>query len=128
MNRLAQTADSSHTSSPSPWANLIPNLPDSSMSVMLAKKLVKPAVDSPVATFVPKRYEAGYAYPLLVWLHDSGGNERHLPQVMRHISLQNFVAVAPRATQVSASDHRGFEWRQKSDAIADAEEAVDEAI
>jgi phospholipase/carboxylesterase len=125
INRLAQ---SSEVSDSSPWQDLIPVLPDSSINAVLAKKLVRPAVDAPIATFLPKHYEAGYAYPLIVWLHDSGENERHLPQVMRHISLQNFVAVAPRATNVSTVDKRGFDWRQKSDAIADADEAVDNAI
>jgi phospholipase/carboxylesterase len=125
INRLAQSADQHDVS---PWHDLIPVLPDTSMSTVLAKKLIRPAVEAPLATYLPKRYEAGYAYPLIVWLHNSGGNERHLPLVMRHISLQNFVAVAPRATHASALDKRGFDWRQKGDAIADAEEVVDNAI
>lgn len=125
INRLAQSTDPVDSS---PLHDLLPVIPDTSMSVVLAKKLIRPAVEAPLATFLPKHYEAKYAYPLVVWLHDSGGNERHLPQVMRHISLQNFVAVAPRATHVSTVDSRGFDWRQKSDAIADAEEAVDNAI
>ncbi len=128
INRLAQSADSNPPTSSSPWADLIPHIPDSSMSTLLAKKLARPATDSPVATFIPKHYESGYAYPLLVWLHDSGGNERHLPQVMRHISLQNFVAVAPRAPHASSADRRLFDWRQQSDAITQAEQVIDDAI
>jgi phospholipase/carboxylesterase len=42
--------------------------------------------------------------------------------------LQNFVAVAPRATHASSADNRSFDWRQKSDAIAEAEQAIDVAI
>lgn len=128
MNRLASTVDSSQPSTASPWADLIPHVPESSMNVLLATKLVRPATTAPTATFLPKHYESGYAYPLLIWLHDSGGNERHLSQVMRHISLQNFVAVAPRAPHAMPAESHAFDWRQKSDAIAQAEEAVDDAI
>ena len=31
---------------------------------------------TPSATFQPIHYEKGYAYPLVVWLHGPGGNER----------------------------------------------------
>jgi len=57
-----------------------------------------PALDGEHALFGPIHYESGYAYPLLVWLHGLGGNERQLLHVMPQISLRNFVAVAPRAT------------------------------
>ena len=48
--------------------------------------------------FGPLHYEPSYAYPLLVWMHSSGDNERQLQRVMPLISMRNYVAVAPRGT------------------------------
>ena len=52
----------------------------------------------PYATFAPIHYEERYAYPLLVWLHDSASNEQELRQVMPLVSMRNYVAIAPRGT------------------------------
>lgn len=78
------------------------------------------------ATFTPLGYEAGYAYPLIVWLHGSGSSERELPQVMRHVSPRNFLAVAPRGVSDRVNEEYG--WRQESSEIEQAETAVEEAI
>jgi phospholipase/carboxylesterase len=94
----------------------------------LSERLDKPRLFCPptsLSSFMPMHYEAGYAYPLIVWLHDNGLNEDSLPQVMPHISLRNFVAVAPRATQPCGT---GFAWQQSASAIEAAEEAVADAI
>ncbi|MDR1480659.1 MAG: hypothetical protein LBJ00_17160 [Planctomycetaceae bacterium] len=53
----------------------------------------------------PVHYEAGYSYPLFVWLHDSNCDERQLLQIMPQISLQNYVAVAPRGKTVAQPDN-----------------------
>ena len=123
MNRLAVPA-ASHT----PWTHLIPDPPAGGAESLLATSSVGKSIDSPVATFVPLNYEPGYAYPLLVWLHESRGNERHLPQVMQHLSTQNFVAVAPRGSHPASDTDRGYCWQQQPQAIEAANEAVNEAI
>lgn len=122
MNRLAAPPKSQP-----PWHSLIPTPPISSVGTLLADRRIRPAVETPVATFLPTGYEPGYSYPLVVWLHESGTNERHLPQVMQHISTQNFVAVAPRGPQ-PATAQRGYQWTQKPDAILESGKAVDDAI
>ena len=77
------------------------------------------------ATFTPQGYEENYAYPLLVWLHDDGCDERCLPRLMPHVSLRNFVAAAPRgATRLED----GFGWRQSLGSIDASIEAVAGAI
>jgi pimeloyl-ACP methyl ester carboxylesterase len=43
--------------------------------------------------FVPQGYEAGYDYPLLVWLTDPTAIGFDLGRVMARLSLRNFVAV-----------------------------------
>jgi phospholipase/carboxylesterase len=62
------------------------------------------------AVFVPLHYEANYAYPLIVWLHDNGEDEHHLADRMFEISMRNYVGVAPRAPERDWD--KGFCWPQ----------------
>jgi len=48
---------------------------------------------SGMSVFVPQAYEAGYDYPLLVWLSDPTSAGFDLGRVMPRLSLRNFVAV-----------------------------------
>ncbi len=50
----------------------------------------------PHVLFSPIHYEPSYAYPLLVWLHDTGGDERQIMHLMPALSMRNYVAVAPQ--------------------------------
>jgi phospholipase/carboxylesterase len=50
----------------------------------------------PHILFSPMHYEPNYAYPLLVWLHHSGEDERQIMRIMPIVSMRNYVAVAPR--------------------------------
>jgi phospholipase/carboxylesterase len=72
--------------------------------------------------FGPLHYEAGYAYPLVVWLHGWGDDETQLKRVMPLVSMQNFVAVAPRGTRPVPSEQegrQGYTWpRGKAGAVA----------
>jgi len=86
------------------------------------------ALDVPYATFAPIHYEEGYAYPLLVWLHGSAGNERELRQAMPHISMRNFVAVAPRGVCESEYAAGRFGWRQTESAIEAAHNRINDCI
>jgi phospholipase/carboxylesterase len=84
-------------------------------------------VETRVQTFAPQGYEPGYAYPLLVWLHDAGSNERALPLVMKHVSVRNYVGVAPRGAAGEQRDgDRG--WAPDPDGVESAEQAVAHAI
>lgn len=79
----------------------------------------QPTHDSPQATtFQPVHYEPGYAYPLVVWLHDAGQTHESLPSVMAHISTRNYVAIAP------AWEHVGKPWQESGEGIAWTEQAV----
>ena len=44
--------------------------------------------------FIPRGYESGYDYPLLVWLSDPLGSPVDLGRCMTRVSLRNFVAVS----------------------------------
>lgn len=77
------------------------------------------------ATFIPCGFESEYAYPLLVWLHGAGTDPDTLPEVMRHVSVRNFVAVAPHDDSPHAVDSP---WNPAPEAAATAEDAVFDAI
>lgn len=79
-----------------------------------------------VTFFAPMHYEPGYSYPLIVWLHGTGGDERHLMRMMPLVSMRNYVAVAPRATQpVDATNPQlGYRWLQTEEHIQAAEQFV----
>jgi phospholipase/carboxylesterase len=79
------------------------------------------------ASLGPMHYEPKYAYPLFIWLHGSGGDERQLHSIMPHISLRNYVAIAPRGT-TPESNQRSFTWTQSSNAIDSATQYVHDCI
>jgi phospholipase/carboxylesterase len=82
----------------------------------------------PHATFVPMHYEPGYAYPLVVWLHNSPGNELELPRVMEWVSMRNYVAIAPRGPSADRRTAHAYSWRQTDDDIEEAEARIAECI
>jgi phospholipase/carboxylesterase len=83
--------------------------------------------DAPHTLFAPLHYEPGYSYPLIVWLHGSSGDERHLLRVMPLISMRNYVAVAPRGTADSGLG-KGFLWPAGENFVARSETAVSQCI
>lgn len=80
--------------------------------------------DLPHTLFGPERYEPRYEYPLVVWLHSCHSNERELENVMPLLSMQNYVACAPRGTNASEISGRRYLWSQTRTAATLAEEAV----
>ena len=82
----------------------------------------------PQSFFAPLHYEPNYAYPLLVWLHGRGGNERQLRQIMRLISLRNYVAVAPRGPAKVAAADDGFGWGDSESSFAETTRRVFDCI
>jgi len=72
----------------------------------------------PQCFFTPIHYEAGYAYPLIVWMHGNESSELELRQVMPLVSTRNYVAVAPRGT-TRGSTSRRFSWNESREDIAE---------
>lgn len=74
--------------------------------------------------FLPLHYEKNYAYPLLVWIHGPGGMEAEIGQVMPHISLRNYVGVAPRGVvkdiQASRAGQDAYTWDQSLTSVGAA--------
>jgi phospholipase/carboxylesterase len=122
MNRLAFLMGSTSDATKSSGPDEISDVFDFDFAAHVGSRVVCEATP-PCATFAPVHYESGYAYPLVVWLHGAGGNERQLRQIMPLVSDRNFVGVAPRGT-CAHEDSGQFDWRQTSREIAEAESRV----
>lgn len=111
--------------------NRLTSAPVPKSSAAAALKAHRPLVrtaprhEMPQCLLAPQHYERNYAYPLVVWLHDAGGDERELKRVMPLVSLRNYVSLAVRGTAKAAG---GFGWPQSADEILAAESRVAEAV
>lgn len=91
-------------------------LPDRTRRPEPAPRAALPATGlSDARLFMPQGYEAGYDYPLLVWLADDDGFD--LGRAMTRLSLRNFVAIQPGRPDPGA-DREDAVWRA-IDAIRD---------
>lgn len=78
--------------------------------------------------FAPLHYEPNYAYPLVIWLHGPGDDERQLLRVMPSVSMRNYVSIGPRATRRMDDGAPGYQWdADNCDAFA-AEQSVFECL
>ena len=87
--------------------------------------------DSIHALFIPRPYEPGYDYPLIVWLHGQGSDERQLRAIMPKLSLQNYMAIAPRGVcmkGVYGDEKEGYGWPQTYEQILEVEQHIFDAI
>ena len=73
-------------------------------------------------------YEAGYSYPLIVWLHGNQSNEDELPQVMPLVSTRNFVGIAPRGSNAVSDVPGAYTWDSSPAGIAEAADRVEDCI
>jgi phospholipase/carboxylesterase len=84
---------------------------------------VAPRAGRARGVFVPENYEPNYAYPLIVWLHDAGRNERDIAEVLPRISTRNYIglalrgngqtAVPAKAAADSGAAAGGFGWSRR---------------
>jgi phospholipase/carboxylesterase len=92
QNREKQNRE---TVSPFPSARNAEKL-DLELDFVKASLPAKTRLTHPHILFSPMHYEPNYAYPLLIWLHGTGSDERQLMRIMPAVSMRNYVAVAPR--------------------------------
>lgn len=102
MNRL--------TSPSAPW----PSSSTGSQRPLTVAGIRQSCEDSAFAyqLLAPVHYEPNYAYPLLIWLHSAGDDQRQLRRVMPHVSLRNYVAVGPRGVVTEACGY-SYCWTQE---------------
>src|SRR5437660_2333306 len=53
----------------------------------------------PVRTFLPTGYEPNYPYPLLVFFHGHGGNEKQVLRLAPRLSRRNYICISLRGTR-----------------------------
>jgi phospholipase/carboxylesterase len=80
--------------------------------------------DRPFSIFVPQKFEERYAYPLVVFLHGHGEDERQWLSQIMHLSRRNYVGLALRGPHrvVGKNGRPGFGWgrdRRSDSAIED---------
>jgi phospholipase/carboxylesterase len=116
MNRIEIPAKSSAASS--------------SMNFSLeAGRFEAASAETACALFGPLEYEAKYAYPLIVWLHDRGEDESQLLRIMPMVSIRNYVAVSPRGLLLPGDDGRDcYGWPQSGQQEQVAEDRIHESI
>jgi phospholipase/carboxylesterase len=100
----------------------------SSVQVELARLSSGACRGVPHALFAPMHYEPNYAYPLVVWLHGPGDDERQLRRVMPLISMRNYVGVAPRGNAETGEHCASYAWDHSPAALAVAEQHVFDVI
>ncbi len=76
--------------------------------------------------FVPMHYEQKHAYPLIVWLHANGDEPDQILRVMPHLSIRNYVAIAPGAPV--GNRHTGFHWEQDSECVDLAHDSIMKSV
>ena len=128
---------------PTSSAKIVEKL-DLELDFVRASLPTKTRMTHPHILFAPMHYEPKYAYPLLVWLHGTGEDERQIMRIMPVISMRNYVAVAPRGLRmeqpacsptfdlsVSAILHRPkeqYDWVLSSDNLATIEQRIFDCI
>lgn len=113
MNRLQLLADVTETTSRT--------------NEQADKAVLTPPSDVAYGLFAPLHYEPKYAYPLVVWLHGTHGDEHELFRVIPEISMRNYVGVGPRGN-CAMEDFRGYRWDDEDQNVAVAEQYVFDAI
>ncbi len=109
------------------WADSKERLHRSEGACDSADSVFSLSPEVPHQFFAPLHYEPNYAYPLLVWLHSAGGNERELLRVLPKISTRNYVGVGPGGTRTAAGG-RGFDWDEREAHLARVEHQVFESV
>ncbi len=128
MNRIRQSADyTSQADACSEDAHSRDVCPEFELSFDINSALFSPATsDSPQAVFAPLHYEPKYPYPLIVWLHGPGGDQRQLLRIMPMISLRNYLAVAPQG--ILTQPQEDYRWEQTTAHIDQAEQRIFDSI
>jgi phospholipase/carboxylesterase len=84
-----------------------------------------PGVEVPHRICLPEHYEAGYSYPLIVWLHDEGCDADEVDDVLPRISERNYLGVALQGNVV-CSIGRG--WSSASDRLTQILSNLDDVV
>lgn len=74
---------------------------------------------------LPDGYTAGYAYPLLIWLHQAGEDENEVDFVLPQVSERNYLGAAVRGNVILPA---GFDWSTAGDGLGEIQSQLSELI
>ena len=83
--------------------------------------------ESRCSFFTPLHYEPGYGYPVVIWLHGPGADERQLQRVMPLLSMRNYVGVAPRGN-IRLQPGIACDWSPASEQLGWVDDLVLDAL
>jgi phospholipase/carboxylesterase len=84
--------------------------------------------ETPHALCVPQGYEPNYPYPLLIWLHGTGGNEHELTELMPDISDRNYFGLSLRGPLPAKFAPGGFYWSDRTADLDDLQADIYEMV
>jgi phospholipase/carboxylesterase len=86
--------------------------------------------DRKASIFVPQKLEDRYSYPLVVFLHGHGADERQWLSQMIHLSRRNYVGVALRGPHRVAghSGRLGYGWGRDRRSASSIEDYIHTAV
>ena len=82
-------------------------------------------VAAPHRLWLPDGYEPAYAYPLIVWLHEDGGDEFELDEMMPRISERNYIGVSLRGNVMRSVR---FGWSTAEDRLTEVLAQLQEVV
>jgi phospholipase/carboxylesterase len=107
-----------------------PNVSPASKPLHVEQSILRisPNPSLPYTLFAPLHYEPNYSYPLIIWLHGPGDDERQLLRVMPLISMRNYASIGPRGPHRMDDGSPGFQWTAADSDVMAAEQAVFECL
>ena len=87
--------------------------------------LTRPRSDRPHSIHLPEHYEAGYAYPLVVWFHGDGSSEEEISAVMPSISERNYIGLALRGNVKAGG---GYGWSTSQESLRELTDDVESLV
>ena len=68
----------------------------------------------PCEIVVPDGYEDGYAYPVVLWLHETGATEHDARAAVRGMSDRNYLGLGVRGAACPGAGGSGFGWPDRA--------------
>lgn len=86
---------------------------------------VTPVCQTEHSVALPEGYVPGYAYPLVLWLHQAGEDENEIDFILPQISERNYLGAGVRG---NVELPRGYDWSTSGDGLAEIQRRLAEVI
>lgn len=86
---------------------------------------VTPVCETEHSVALPDGYVPGYAYPLVLWLHQAGEDENEIDFILPQISERNYLGAGVRGNVTLSC---GYDWSTTGDGLADIQQRLAEVL